>query len=261
MRTTIKSKAFAVTLLIALLSLPSGLLAQNSNKKVWCMKTDKGKYIEMSRVQKLTDVDKQGLFRVAVSKGQGTSGVESVTFEKHEPVPEPVVVKGDADGNGFVDKDDVLEIVNYLMGKKSDKFNFDGADTNGDNKVNLVDLVAVINIANTPVGARGLYKPSGELLSVSDDEPGRVDPGTIPQDPQDDSEGRQYEMWPIEPLPGTINWPTNPRVPEPVEVIQEAIPIKNLKVLPLSLHLYSTGLFSFPVPIPFTATTSESTST
>ena len=226
MRTTINSKAFAVTLLIALLSLPSGLLAQNSNKKVWCMKTDKGKYIEMSRVQKLTDVDKQGLFRVAVSKGQGTSGVESVTFEKHEPVPEPVVVKGDADGSGFVDKDDVLEIVNYIMGKKSDKFNFDGADTNGDNKVNLVDLVAVINIANTPVGARGLYKPSGELLSVSDDEPGRVDPGTIPQDPQDDSEGRQYEMWPIEPLPGTINWPTNPRVPEPVEVIQEPITVE-----------------------------------
>lgn len=216
-------RLFAATLLIGLLSLPSGVLAQNSNKQVWCMKTDKGKYIEMSRVQKLTDVDKQGLFKVAVSQGQAASGVESVTFEKHKPG-----VMGDADGNGYVDKEDVLVIVNYIMGKKADTFNFDGADTNGDNKVNVTDLVAVVNIIKTTAaGARGISTSFGEQLSVSDDEPGRIDPGTIPQDPQDDSEGLQYEMWPIELLPGTIvNLPDNRNVPTPQVVTQEPITIE-----------------------------------
>ena len=281
MEKVFQPRMFAATLLMGLLSLPCDLLAQNSNKQVWCMKTDKGQYIEMSRVQKLTDVDKQELFKVAVSQGKGASGVKSVTFEKHESIPEPVVVKGDADGNGHVDKDDVLEIVNYIMGKKSDKFNFDGADTNGDDKVNLVDLVAVINIVNTPAaGARGLLSPFGRQLSTSVDEPGttipqddsgRTDsqdvpeprdpqpgtidsqdqPGTIipqddpedprdpqpdPVDPQDDPEDPrdpqpdpvdpQDEIWPIEPLPGTITPPYNRVVPEPQVVIPEPISIE-----------------------------------
>lgn len=224
-----KSKAFAATLLIGLLSLPGGLLAQNSNKQVWCMKTDKGQYVEMSRVQKLTDVDKQELFKIAVSQGKGVSGVKSVTFEKHESNPyEP----GDADGNGLVDKEDIMEVINDIISNKYSET----SDINKDGKVNVVDLVALVNIINTPaVGTRGLFKPHGEELSVSDDESGRIDPGTIDSqdepgtiDPQDDPEPRdpQYEIWPIEPLPGSINWPTNPRVPEPQEVIQEPITIE-----------------------------------
>ena len=281
MEKVFQPRMFAATLLMGLLSLPCDLLAQNSNKQVWCMKTDKGQYIEMSRVKKLTDVDKQELFKVAVSQGKGASGVKSVTFEKHESFPESVVVKGDADGNGHVDKDDVLEIVNYIMGKKSDKFNFDGADTNGDDKVNLVDLVAVINIINTPAaGARGLLSPFGRQLSTSVDEPGttipqddsgRTDsqdvpeprdpqpgtidsqdqPGTIipqddpedprdpqpdPVDPQDDPEDPrdpqpdpvdpQDEIWPIEPLPGTITPPVRPLPNNPVVVVPEPITIE-----------------------------------
>ena len=216
-------RLFAATLLIGLLSLPSGVLAQNSNKQVWCMKTDKGKYVEMSRVQKLTDVDKQGLFKVAVHEGLSASGVESVTFEKHKPA-----VVGDADGSGYVDKEDILVIANYIIGKKSDKFNFDGADTNGDNNVDVTDLVDVINIVKTSAAkARGLFTSFGEQLSVSDDEPGRIDPGTIPQDPQDEEqEGQQYEIWPIEPLPGTDTWPYNPRVSNPVKIIDEPITIE-----------------------------------
>ena len=211
MRTTINSKAFAVTLLIGLLSLPSGLMAQNSNKQVWCLKTDKGQYIEMSRVQKLTSIDTQELFKVAVRQGKGASGVKNVTFEKH-------AVIGDADGNGYVDKEDILVIVNYILGKKSANFNFDGADTNNDNKVDLVDLVAVIDIIKTP---------NASTRSQTDDGTGPRDPvpGTI--DPQDDPEDQQYEIWPIELLPGTIvNAPDNRVVSTPKVVVDEPITVE-----------------------------------
>ena len=209
MRTIITSKAFAATLLIGLLSLPCDLLAQNSNQQVWCLKTDKGHYIEMSRVQKLTSVDEQGLFKVAVSQGQGASGVESVTFEMHKPV-----VVGDADDSGGVDKEDILMIVNYIMGKKSDKFYFAGADTNGDGKVDVADLVAVVNIVKAKVGARGMSTPLDQLTATSDNDPEATEP--------------QYEMWPIELLPGTIvnQMDNRTTVPTPKVVVQELITIE-----------------------------------
>jgi len=55
------------------------------------------------------------------------------------------IIAGDADGNGTVDKADIAEILNYLMGEPSKKFNEVAADANGDYVVNIADIVYIVN--------------------------------------------------------------------------------------------------------------------
>ena len=55
---------------------------------------------------------------------------------------------GDANGDGTVDKADVEEVANYIMGKASDAFNKEAADVNGDGTVNAADIVVIVNIIN-----------------------------------------------------------------------------------------------------------------
>lgn len=211
-----KHQRVLAAILIGLLAMPCGLQAQNANKQVWWLKTDKGQYIEMSRVKKLANVNEKEAFEVIAHQGQGASGVLNVTFEKNSFV----VVKGDADGNGIVDSDDIKVIAAYILGSKSDNFNFDRADINGDNRVDVVDLVAAVNIIKTPkAGVRGFSVPLSQPKATSDNEP---IPGTIPGTIEP-----QYEVWPIEPLPGTITPPVRP-LPNnnPQTVIQEPITIE-----------------------------------
>lgn len=56
------------------------------------------------------------------------------------------VIKGDANGDGEVNVSDIVEIVNYIMNKPSDKFVFAAADLNGDGEVNVTDIVKVVSI-------------------------------------------------------------------------------------------------------------------
>ena len=55
-------------------------------------------------------------------------------------------VMGDADGSGDVDDDDVKAIVDYIMGIPPAGFNKSQADVNGDEVVDVADLVEVICI-------------------------------------------------------------------------------------------------------------------
>ena len=55
------------------------------------------------------------------------------------------LVKGDANGDGDVDKDDIAAVVNYIMTGNRDGFFYNNADLNGDTKVNAADLVLLIN--------------------------------------------------------------------------------------------------------------------
>ena len=227
-----KHQRVLAAILMGLLAMPCSLMAQNANKQVWWLKTDLGHYIEMSRVKKLANVNEQKAFEVIVSQGQGASGVLNVTFEKNSLV----VVKGDADGDGLVNDDDVKETVAYILGNESDNFDFARADINGDGKVDVADLVAAVMIVKTPVvGVRGLLLP-GLLTSVSEEVPGTIeqddDQGTVgredPETPRDPApDDRQVEIWPIEPLPGTINPPVRPAPNNnPQIVIQEPITIE-----------------------------------
>ena len=53
---------------------------------------------------------------------------------------------GDANGDGTVDASDVIAILNYILNKPSETFNFNVADVNGDGAVNLADIVGISNI-------------------------------------------------------------------------------------------------------------------
>ena len=59
------------------------------------------------------------------------------------------IIKGDANGDGEVNVSDIVEIVNYIMNKPSDKFVFAAADLNEDGEVNVTDIVKVVNIIMT----------------------------------------------------------------------------------------------------------------
>ena len=57
-----------------------------------------------------------------------------------------VGIQGDVNGNGIVDLNDVNAIVDYIMGTPPVVFNLALADVNGDDVVNVADLVKVIQI-------------------------------------------------------------------------------------------------------------------
>ncbi len=56
------------------------------------------------------------------------------------------VIKGDANGDGEVNVSDIVEIVNYIMGKPSVNFVQAAADLNGDGEINVTDIVKVVSI-------------------------------------------------------------------------------------------------------------------
>ena len=56
------------------------------------------------------------------------------------------VIKGDANSDGEVNVSDIVEIVNYIMGKPSANFVQAAADLNGDGEVNVTDIVKVVSI-------------------------------------------------------------------------------------------------------------------
>ena len=53
---------------------------------------------------------------------------------------------GDANGDGVVDEKDVNAINDYILKGKTEGFNFNNADVNGDQKVNAADIVCIINV-------------------------------------------------------------------------------------------------------------------
>lgn len=55
-------------------------------------------------------------------------------------------LKGDVNGDGLVNVTDIVETVNYIMEKPSNKFNKEAADVNGDSEVNVTDIVMMVSI-------------------------------------------------------------------------------------------------------------------
>ena len=58
----------------------------------------------------------------------------------------PELLVGDANEDGAVNVNDITTIINYILGKNPNPFNFDNANVNGDNKVDVLDITALINI-------------------------------------------------------------------------------------------------------------------
>ena len=55
-------------------------------------------------------------------------------------------IKGDANGDGEVNVTDIVEIVNYIMNKPSNKFIFSVADMDDDGKVDVTDIVKEVSL-------------------------------------------------------------------------------------------------------------------
>ena len=64
------------------------------------------------------------------------------------------VIKGDANGDSEVNVSDIVEMVNYIMGKPSANFVQAVADLNGDGEVNVTDIVKVVSIIMDTNGSR-----------------------------------------------------------------------------------------------------------
>ena len=54
--------------------------------------------------------------------------------------------RGDANSDGVIDDRDIYAIVDYIVKGKTEGFNFNNADVNGDQKVNVADIVKIINM-------------------------------------------------------------------------------------------------------------------
>jgi surface protein len=55
------------------------------------------------------------------------------------------VIPGDANGDGYITDADVVVVKEHIMGNEPDGFVFEGADANEDGKVNVADIVEIIN--------------------------------------------------------------------------------------------------------------------
>lgn len=58
--------------------------------------------------------------------------------------------KGDANGSGDVDVNDVVSIVNYMVGVDQCPFILDAADVNSDTAIDILDVVSTVNIILAP---------------------------------------------------------------------------------------------------------------
>ena len=80
---------------------------------------------------------------IIFTKADGTQ--VKLTDTKFNIVVEKIVM-GDANGDSEVNVADIVEIVNYILGKPSAKFVKTPADLNKDGDVNVTDIVMVVNI-------------------------------------------------------------------------------------------------------------------
>ena len=67
-------------------------------------------------------------------------------MEEGEGTPPKELIIGDVNSDGLVDQDDLRDLVEYIMGNKPNGVTEDSADVNGDNKVNIADVVALTSL-------------------------------------------------------------------------------------------------------------------
>jgi hypothetical protein len=76
-----------------------------------------------------------------------TKDRKEVAFEDASGIADThASIKGDANSDGSVDAEDIVEVVNYLKGSPSEKFDDSAADVNDDTVVNTADIVKIVNI-------------------------------------------------------------------------------------------------------------------
>ena len=79
-------------------------------------------------------------------------------------------VMGDANGDSEVNVADIVEIVNYILGKPSTKFVKAAADLNKDGDVNVTDIVMVVNIIMSAQNSSARNRSEKVELSTDNDQ-------------------------------------------------------------------------------------------
>ena len=171
------------------LVLPTGFtLAKNAKGKFLVTKTDR--YEDDDQSLNITDQG-DGVYRFvsfSMARGviEGTSGailnltvdvaadkeagtyqarIEDIVLTKVDGIQEKTdvvrfnfvvnnVIMGDANGDEEVNVTDIVEMVNYIMNRPSARFVEAAADMNGDGDVNVTDIVLVIDIIMAADGSR-----------------------------------------------------------------------------------------------------------
>jgi len=57
---------------------------------------------------------------------------------------QPVVKRGDVDGNGMVDIDDVALLISVILGNNNSEYNSLNSDLDGDNVLSIDDVTLII---------------------------------------------------------------------------------------------------------------------
>jgi hypothetical protein len=76
------------------------------------------------------------------------SAYEKATYWKDfkEIIELPAILLGDANGDGVVDTQDAIKVVQYYLGKNPTDFNIQAADVNNDGVVDTQDAIQIIKI-------------------------------------------------------------------------------------------------------------------
>ena len=92
--------------------------------------------------------DLTGYFRKIKLANANDANIRATYDEMSFPISVASLPLGDANVSGNVDATDIVDIVNYLMGKPSSTgaFNEDLADANEDGVVDTADIVSIVNI-------------------------------------------------------------------------------------------------------------------
>ena len=86
-----------------------------------------------------------GVYEIIV-KGADAQNYEISYVAGKLTIEGPDFIPGDANGDGKVNVSDIVEMVNYILGKPSSKFQFEPSDVNGDGQVNVTDIVNVVTL-------------------------------------------------------------------------------------------------------------------
>jgi hypothetical protein len=95
-----------------------------------CDETKRIEYTEPIMISKGTT-----LKVIAVKEGMDDSEIAEFIYG----------ILGDVNGDGKVDVADVVAVMNYILDKPTNAFNFDAANMNGDNVVDLEDVESIVN--------------------------------------------------------------------------------------------------------------------
>lgn len=142
--TTLKLNAVVPTDELPVVTVPQG------NQLFWC-----GTYFG-----KNSQVDPEGYYELAVTDGK-VGFTKQIEEWKNNTVymqgatalvwPQEAGIRGDANGDGEVNVNDVTVTINFILEKNPTEFVFANADVNGDGEVTVLDVTAIINlILSTP---------------------------------------------------------------------------------------------------------------